>query len=160
MAAWFEGSGHIDCGLHVIEGAVRDPGRLFMAIVAEMPGLTNPQLVTGGVDAVTITTDEVTMDRTNISVTSDATGITMDFDETYRAGSRVTATSHFSHRFTGDAASVTHRLVISSVEAGGLLGFLYKRSGGSRTGNAFLKAHKAYFEKSHDGDADPEPPAP
>lgn len=160
MAVWFEGSGHIDCGLQRVEHALEDPGKFFAAIVGTMPGLTNVELAGQRADAVTITTNEGRMERSNISVASDATGVTVDFDEKYQAGSKVTATSHFSHQFTGNATSVTHRLVISDVEAPGLLGFFYKRFGSSRTGNAFLKAHKAYFEKSHDGDADPGSPAP
>jgi hypothetical protein len=36
---------------------------------------------------------------------------------------------------------------MSDVEASGFLGFFYRRFGSSKTGNAFLTAYRAHFEK-------------
>ena len=71
----------------------------------------------------------------------------IEFDEKYEAGSKVTATSHFSSEFTTSDTGVTQHLVMSDVEAPGFLGFFYQRFGNSKTGNAFLTASKDYLEQ-------------
>ena len=59
---------------------------------------------------------------------------------------KVTTTSHFSVDFETSDSGLTQHLVMSNVAAPGFLGFLYRRFGSSKTGNAFLKASKAYLE--------------
>jgi hypothetical protein len=39
---------------------------------------------------------------------------------------------------------------MSDVEADGVLGFLYRKLGSGKMGNAFLKSYKTYFEKGSD----------
>lgn len=147
MTVWFEGAGRIDCGLQQVERALENPGELYTGVVGLMPGLTSVELVKQGSDAVTIRTNEGLMVRTGISKHIDADRVIVEFDERYEAGSKVTATSHFRHEFTGGDSGVDHRLVMSDVEAPGFLGFLYRNLGSSKTGNAFLTAYKTYFER-------------
>jgi hypothetical protein len=111
-----------------------------------MPGMTSVELVDQGSDFVTIKTNEGLMKRTNISKRGEGDGVVVEFDEVYEAGSKVTATSHFSESFTASDAGVTYRLTMSNVEAPGFLGFFYSKFGSSKTGNAFLSAYKTYFE--------------
>jgi hypothetical protein len=73
----------------------------------------------------------------------------MEYDERYEAWSKVTTTAHFLDEFVASGTGVTYRLVITGVEAPGFLGFFYRTLGGSKTGSAFLAAHKAYFERQH-----------
>ncbi|MGB5381611.1 MAG: hypothetical protein WBO25_11515, partial [Acidimicrobiia bacterium] len=98
-------------------------------------------------DSATIRTNEGLMTRSNISKRVEAERVEIEFDEKYEAGSKVTATSHFSDEFTTSNTGVAHRLVISDVEAPGFLGFFYQRFGNSKTGNAFLAAYKDYLEQ-------------
>ena len=111
-----------------------------------MPGMTSVELVDQGSDSVTIRTNEGLMKRTNISRRSEADGVAVEFDEEYEAGSKLTATSHFSESFTASGVGVTYRLTMSNVEAPGFLGFFYSRFGSSKIENAFLNAYRTYFE--------------
>ena len=99
-----------------------------------------------GTNSVTIKTNEGLMKRTNISARIEAESVVVEFDEQYEAGSKVTATSHFTDEFTASGTGVTHRLVMSGVEAPGFLGFFYRNLGSSKTGNDFLTAYKTHFE--------------
>ncbi|MGB5533062.1 MAG: hypothetical protein WBN71_08140, partial [Acidimicrobiia bacterium] len=110
-------------------------------------GMTSVELVKQGSDSATIRTNEGLMTRSNISKRVEAERVEIEFDEKYEAGSKVTATSHFSDEFTTSNKGVAHRLVISDVEAPGFLGFFYQRFGNSKTGNAFLAAYKGYLEE-------------
>ncbi len=74
--------------------------------------------------------------------------MTVEFDEEYQAGSKVTVTSHFVHEFVAADRGLTHRLVVRDVAAPGFLGFFYRKFGGSKMGTALLAAEKAYFETS------------
>lgn len=56
----------------------------------------------------------------------------------------------YRREFSTSDNGVAHSVVISDVEAPGLLGFFYRRFGGSKTGNAFLAANKTYFEHPAD----------
>jgi hypothetical protein len=112
-----------------------------------MPGLTSVELVDQGSDSVTIKTNEGLMKRTNISKRIEAERVVVEFDEEYQAGSRVTTKSHFLDEFATSDTGVKHRIVMSGVEAPGLLGFFYRKFGSSNIGNAFLASYKAYFEK-------------
>lgn len=148
MNVWFEGQGNIDCELQRVQQALEDVGELFVEVVRLMPGLTSVELVEQGADFVAIKTNEGLMKRTNISTHIEDAHIALEFDERYEAGSKVTATSHFSHEFETDGGGVTHRLVMSGVEAPGFLGFFYRSFGSSKTGNAFLAAYKSHLEAS------------
>jgi hypothetical protein len=100
-----------------------------------------------GNDAVTIKTNEGLMKRTNIAQRVEADSVLVNFDESYEAGSKATATTHFSEEFTTADTGVTCRLVMSDVEASGFLSFFDQRFDSSKTGNAFLTAYRAHFEK-------------
>ena len=147
MSAWFEGDSEIDCDIRQLKDALEDQGEHYVGVISLMPGMTSVELVEQGTDFVTIKTNEGLMRRTNISKQIDAERVVVEFDEEYEAGSKVTTTSHFSDEFTTSDTGVTHRLVVSDVEAPGFLGFFYRTFGSSKTGNAFLTAYKAYFEK-------------
>lgn len=114
-----------------------------------MPGLTSVELVVQGNDSVTIRTNEGLMKRTNIARRVEADSVVVNFDEGYEAGSKVTATTHFSEEFTTTDTGVTYRLVMSDVEAPGFFGFFYQKFGSSKTGNAFSTAYKAHLEKQN-----------
>ena len=147
MSVWFEGSSELDCDLGQVKRALENPGELYVGIVSLMPGLTSIELVEQANDSVTIRTNEGLMKRTNIAKRVEADRVIVDFDESYEAGSKVTATTHFFEEFTRADAGVTYCLVMSDVEAPGFLGFFYQRFGSSKTGNAFLTAYRAHFEK-------------
>jgi hypothetical protein len=146
MSVWFEGKGSIECDIAQVEGALEDPGSLFVGIVRLMPGLVSVDLIDQGSDFVTIRTNEGLMYRTSISKQVDGERLVVEYDEKYEAGTKVTTTSHFLEEFAKSDAGVTHRLVISDVRASRFLGFLYRIFGSKRTGNTFLKAAKTYLE--------------
>ena len=150
MTVWFEGRGEIDCNIQHVKQALDNPGELFVGITSLMPGLTSVELVEQGTNSVTIKTNEGLMKRTNISRRIEAESVVVEFDERYEAGSKVTATSHFTEEFTTSDTGVTHHLVMSDVEAPGFLGFFYRNLGSSRMGNAFLAAYKTHFEEQDD----------
>ena len=150
MPVWFEGSREIDCNIGRVNHALENHGELCVGIVSLMPGLTSVELVEQGNDFVTTRTNEGLMKRSNISKRIEGDRVVVEFDERYEAGSKVTSTSHFSDEFTTSDSGVAYRLVMSDVEAPGFLGFFYQRFGSSKTGNAFLAAYKAHFEKQND----------
>lgn len=112
-----------------------------------MPGITSVDLVEHGNDFVTIKTNEGVMKRTNISKRVEDEKVVLKFDEEYKAGSKITTKSHFLDEFSTTNGGITHRLIISDVNASGLLGFFYRNLGSGSIGNAFLESYKAYFEK-------------
>jgi hypothetical protein len=150
MSVWFEGSGDIDCSIEEVKHALENHGELFVGIVSRMPGMTSVELVERASDSATIKTNEGLMTRTNISKRIESERAVIEFDERYEAGSKVTATSHFSEEFTTSDTGVTQHLVMSDVEAPGFLGFFYQRFGNSKMGNAFLAAYKDYLEEQGD----------
>ena len=150
MSVWFEGSCEVDCDMGQVKRAFENPGELYVEIVRRMPGLTSVELVEQRDDSVTIRTNEGLMTRSNISKRVEADHVVVEFDERYEAGSKVTTTSHFSEDFTTGDTGVTYRLVMSNVEAPGLLGFFYRRFGSSKIGNSFLQACKAHLEGRRD----------
>lgn len=150
MSVWFEGESDIDCSIQEVQHALENLGEHFVGVVGLMPGMTSVELVEQGPDFVAIRTNEGLMKRTNISKRIEGERVLMEFDEEYQAGSAVTTTSHFSDEFSANGTGVTHRVVMSDVDAPGFLGFFYRTFGGSKTGNAFLTAYKAYFEKQRD----------
>ena len=146
MTVWFEGDSTIDCSIEDVKRAVENLGELHVGVVGLMPGLTSVELVEQTNDSVTIKTNEGLMRRTNIAVTIEAERVVVELDEVYKAGSTVTASSHFIDEFVASATGVTHRLVISDIAAPGLLGVFYRNVGRSKIGNAFLAAYRAYLE--------------
>lgn len=147
MSVWFEGTNEIATTIQEVREAVEDLGAHYVGVVGRMPGLTSVELVDQTSDSVTIKTNEGTMSRTNISVHVDDDRVAVELDEEYQSGLKVTTRSHFLDEFTTSDQGVTHRLVISDVDAPGFLGFLYRRFGGSKMGNAFLSACASYFEQ-------------
>ena len=146
MAIWFEGNIEIGCDLQRVQRSVDSLGECFVGVTRLMPGMTNVELVDQGSSFVTIETNEGTMKRTGISTRVEPDRVIVEFDETYDAGSKVTATSHFIDEFVTSETGVTYRLVMSDVAALGFLGFFYKNLGSSKTGNAFLSAYKSFLE--------------
>jgi hypothetical protein len=147
VTVWFEGENEIGCTLERVTEALGNYGEQFVGVTSLLPGLTTVELVEQGGDSVTIRTNEGLMERTNISKRIETDGVVVEFNEQYAAGSAVTVTSHYSDEFRASRDGVTHRIVISDLEAPGLLGFFYRRFGSSKAGNAFLTATKAYLEK-------------
>ena len=142
MSVWFEGEIEIDCSTRDVQRALENLGEFYVGVIALMPGLTSVELVEQTSDSVIIRTNEGLMHRTNITKRIEAESVVVELDERYEAGSKVTATAHFSDSFTATDTGVVHRLVISDIEAPGFLGFFYRRFGSSKIGNAFLAAHK------------------
>ena len=147
MSVWFEGDSEIDCSIQQVKHALEDLGGHYVGVIGLMPGLTSVELVDQGTDSVTLKTSEGLMRRTSIAKRIEDDRVVVEFDEEYRAGPRVTVTSHFVDEFAPSDTGVTHRLVVSDVEAPGFLGFFYRRFGRSKMGDAFLTAYKDYFEQ-------------
>lgn len=147
MSIWFEGSGEIECNIQQVKQSVENVGEHFAGIVSHMPGLTSVELVEEGSDFVTIRTSEGLMKRTNLTKRVEDDLIVIEYDEEYEAGSMVTTKSHFLDEFTTSDSGVNHRIVLSDVEAPGLMGFLYRKFGSANIGSALLQSHKTYFEQ-------------
>lgn len=147
MSVWFQGDRDIECSIRQVQRASDDCGELFAGVVRLMPGMTSVELVEQTSDSVTIRTNEGLMIRTNISKNIEDGRLMLEFDERYEAGSKVRTTSHFLEEYTTTDTGVMYRLIMSDVAASGLLGFLYRSFGSSRTGNAFLSATKTYLEE-------------
>ena len=146
MSIWFEGSDEIECDIQQVKDAFENYGEHYVQVVSLMPGLTSVELVEEGQDYVVIRTNEGLMKRTNITKHVDAESVTVEFDEEYQAGSKVTAKSHFLDQFTTSESGVKHRTTISDLEASGLLGFFYRNFASSNIGNAILNSYKSYLE--------------
>jgi len=149
MSVWFEGSNEIECALQQVKQAFEDHGKHYIGVISLMPGLFSVDLVEQGSDFVIIRTNEGLMKRTNISKLIEDERVVAEFDEEYQAGSKVTTKSHFWDEFTTSEIGVKHSIVISDVEASGLLGFFYKFFGKSNIGKAILKSYKTYLEKQN-----------
>ena len=147
MSVWFEGSNEIECSIQQVKQSFKNPGEHYVGVISLMPGLTSVELVEQGSDFVFIRTNEGISKRTNISKHIEVESVVVEFDEEYQAGSKLTVKSHYLNEFTPNGTGVKHRVVMSGVEAPGLLGFFYRNFGRSNTGNANLKSYKAYFEK-------------
>ena len=149
MSVWYEGEGEIACSLDRVAQAIgNNTGEYFTGVVSHMPGLASVDLVEAHADAVTITTNEGLMKRHDIVTQVDEDGVSIEFDEEYQAGSKVTVNSHLVHRFVATDHGVQHHLVVRDVTAPGLLGFFYRRFGSSKIGKVLLAAEKTYFETS------------
>ena len=149
MSVWFEGSNEIAINIQRVKHDLENLGEHYVGVVSLMPGMTSVELVEQGSDFVTIKTNEGLMKRTNITKRIEVESVVVESDEEYQASSRVTGTSHFFDEFSTSDTGVKHHIVISNVEASGVLGFFYRKLGGSNIGNAFLKSYKSYFEKQN-----------
>lgn len=146
MKVWYDGEGDIASDLQQVQEAIADPGEYFVAVVGLMPGLTEVELVEQGEDFVTIRTNEGLMQRSNLTRQNDGGRVVVEFDEVYDASGRVTASSHYRDEFVAADAGVRNHLVISGVEAPGVLGFLYRNLGSKSIGKAVLEANRRFFE--------------
>ena len=144
---WFEGSGNLQTDLSKVKNSLNDIGLYFTDLINLMPGMNDVKLIEQGNDFVAIQTNEGIMKRTNISMEIFNDKVTIEFDEEYKAGKMITATSHFSQEFSTKGNSIKHSLIISSLKAPGFMGFFYRNFGSKNIGKAFLEAHKQYFEK-------------
>jgi len=124
------------------------PGEHYLEVIRLMPGLTSVELINQSDDSLTIRTSEGLMRRSNLTKDIEAGRVVVEFDEVYEAGSRIKVMSRFHDEFTASESGVTYRLVISNVQAPGFGGFLYRRFGSSKMGEAFLTATRAHFENS------------
>lgn len=145
MKVWFDGEGDIASDLGSVQVALANPGEYFVAVVRLMPGLSEVELVEQGEGFVTICTNEGLTERTNLSLAVDAERVVMEFDEVCDASGRVTASSHYRDECVAADAGVRNHLVISGVEAPGVLGFLYRNLGSGSIGKAVLEANRRYF---------------
>ena len=146
MAIWYEGSSEIECNIQKVKHAVDNIGEHFVEIVGLMPGITSVEPVEHGNDFTTLRTNEGLMKRTNIHKRVKPESVVVEFDEEYKAGSKITTKTHFLHEFMTRDTRVEHRIVLSDVKASGFLGFFYRLLGSNATGNAFLKSYKTYLE--------------
>ena len=146
MTTWFEGSNEIDCDLQQVLHALENYAELFTGLTRLMPGLTSVELVEQGEDSVTIKTNEGLMKRKNISKRIEADGVILEFDEEYQAGQMATFKTHYLQEYTQGSAGVRLRVVLSDVEAPGIMGFFYRTFGKTNIGNAVLASNKSFFE--------------
>ncbi len=151
MSIWFEGTGHVDCDLDHLKGSLDDLGEFYVGVVRAMPGITSAELVEQGTDHVVIRTNAGVMRRTNISPHVDDRLVVVEYDEVYEAGARVTMRSHFVDEFIECSEGLMHRVVVSDVDASGILGAMYRRLGRARMGAAFLSSHRAHLEVTSRG---------
>jgi hypothetical protein len=147
MSVWFEQDNEIACSIEHVKASPRDLGEQFVGVVTPMPGLTTVSLVDQGDDHVTIETFEGLMKRTNIVRNLGSDRVVLEFDEEYKAGSKVNATSHHRSTFVAGDSGVNHHLVVSDVQAPGFLGFFYRRFGSSNIGKAILASYKTNLEQ-------------
>lgn len=148
MSVWFDGSNQIGCSIEDVKRALADPGELSLGVVRLMPGMTSVELLEKSAESVTIQTNEGTMTRTAITVQLDADPVTVELDEKYEAGTKLTTHTHFRDEFTPTENGVSHRLIISDLTAPGLLGFFYRRFGSAKMGRAFQTAYATYLENA------------
>jgi hypothetical protein len=147
MTVWFEGTGEIGSNINHVKEAFENLGEFLVGVVSRMPGLTGVELMEQGTDFVILQTNEGIMKRTSIAIRIEQDRVVVESDEEYQAGAKVTTKAHFLDEFSAAKTGVVHRLVISDIQASGLLGFFYRRFGSSKMGNAFLNATKAFFEE-------------
>ena len=149
MSVWFEGNTEIEGNIQLVNHALENPGEHYVGIIKLMPGMTSVELVEQKSDYLIIKTNEGIMKRTQIVKTIETESVVIEFDEDYQAGSKITTKSNFLEEFTTGEKGINLRVVISAVEASGLLGFFYRKFGSANTGNAFLKAYETYFENQN-----------
>jgi hypothetical protein len=146
---WFEGSIQINCNFKKINDSVNNLSKSYTEITTLMPGINMAKLVKQGSNHLTIKTNEGIMKRDNISKKIQKDMITVEFDEKYQAGNKITTRSHHLEEYTLNGSKINYHLIISNVNASGFLGFFYRIFGKKNIGNAILKSHKAYFENKN-----------
>ena len=144
---WFEDTSQINCKIDEVEKSLTDLGNHFKEVISKMAGMTTVELIEQGNDFVTIRTNEGIMKRTNISIVSDESKITVEFDEEYQAGKTITTNSHFVEEFEAKNNEIILRVEISNLKAPGFMGFFYRKFGSKNIGNAFLNAYESYLGK-------------
>ena len=130
-----------------MKDALENCGEHYVGIIRLMPGLASVELVEQGSDFAIIRANEGLMKRTRITKLIAAERVVVEFDEDYRAGSKVTTKTHSLDEFTTSGAGVKYRTLLSDVEARGFLGFFYREFGSAKMGSVFLESYKTYFEK-------------
>ena len=150
MKVWFEGEGEINCTMEDVELAHKDLGAFYVAVVSRMPGLSTVELVEQEEGVVVIRTNEGLMTRSNITTRLDGESFVVEFDEVYEAGSMITTHSHYRDAYSARSGGTLNQVVISGVEAPGLMGFLYRSFGKKSIGSAVLAANKGHFEEKGD----------
>ena len=147
MSVWFEGSSEVNCSIERVKHDLENLGEHYVEVIRLMPGMTEVDLVDQAEDFVTIRTNEGLMKRTNIIKRIKDEQVVVAFEEAYQAGRAITTKSQFLDEFTMSETGVTHRLIMSNVEAPGLMGFFYRKFGSANMGKAFLSAYRTYFER-------------
>lgn len=149
MSEWFVGSCQFDGNIDAVVAAVESPGVYFTGVTGAMPGITSAELVEEGSDFVSIRTNEGMMYRTAIVGRVEEGRATIEFDERYKAGSKVEGRSHIMHDFSVTPDGITLRIVIRDVTAPGFLGLMYRMFGSASIGKAFLSANTTYFTRTN-----------
>ncbi len=143
---WFQKSITIDCNLEDVNRSFENLGEHYKRLISVYPGVTAVELIDQGNDFVTITTNEGTMKRTNISVNRLESKIIIDLDEEYIT-SALTTNSHIVENFEIKDDKVELQIVISNHKAPGFLGFFLRNFGSKNIGNGFLDSYKKILEK-------------
>lgn len=146
MPVWFEATETINCSMETATSKLGDVGNYIQSVVSLMPGISKAELLETSQDMVKIKTNEGTMIRSHISRAEAANTITVEFDETYEAGSMMVTKSHHKHVFTGEGEQLAHQLSIGNVSASGFMGWLYRTFGAGNIGKAIMAATKAHLE--------------
>jgi hypothetical protein len=146
MDVWFEGYNTIECNFQRVRRDIENIGEHYLGLTSFMPNLTSIELVEQGIDFVTIKTSEGLIKRSNIKKVLKPDSLVLEFDEETQTGSMLTTKAHVKDKFTKNGPKVIHRTIISNFKAPGLLGFIYRKIGKTKTGNAYFTTYKTYFE--------------
>ena len=138
---WFQKSTRIDCNLEYVNRSLVNLGEHYKRLISMYPGVTAVKLIDQGNDFVTISTNEGTMKRTNISVTRLENRIIIELDEEYIT-SALTTNSHIVEIFEIKDDKVELQIEISNHKAPGFLGFFLRNFGSKNIGNGFLDSYK------------------
>ena len=143
---WFQKSITIDCNLEDVNRSVENLGEHYKRLISVYPGVTAVELIDQGNDFVTITTNEGTMKRTNISVNGFESKVIIELDEEYIT-SALTTNSHIVENFEIKDDKVELQILIRNHKAPGFLGFFLRNFGSKNIGNGFLDSYKKILEK-------------
>ena len=150
---WFEGSRIVDCNIEDIKLSIEDMGEFHKIVTSFMPGIKNVELLEQGSDYVNIRTNEGLMKRTEIKKIVEPNRVVFEFNEEYHAGRMITTNSHHSNEFSVSEKGVQQRLIISEVDAHGILGFFYRIFGSKSIGNGILDSFNHYIDSTKDTNA-------
>ncbi len=121
MKVWFDGTQTIDCTIDDVKESLGDLGRHHVGVVGRLPGPVNRG------SARQVETERAWSSSTRPTRPVPGHGQLTIFTSSPSDG------------------GVTHRLVMSDVEANGLLGFFYRRFGSAKMGKAFLAASAGHL---------------